>query len=255
MDLTVDHLSVRIGSATLVSNVSMSVPSGTWTCLLGPNGAGKSTLLRAIAGLIGSAGHIHIGGNDPRTVRARRRARMIALVPQAPVMPGDMVVRDYILLGRTAFVPLFGNENKHDLEVTDELIGRLDLNAFAERPLATLSGGERQRAVMARALAQQAPVLLLDEPTTALDIGHQQEVLELVSTLVREHGLTVVAALHDITLAGQYGDRIALLRAGQLVADGRPSDVLTADRVSELYGADVKIIEVDGHPVVVPVRP
>lgn len=255
MDLNVDQLSVRIGAATLVSDVSMSVPSGTWTCLLGPNGAGKSTLLRAIAGLVGSAGHIDIGGTDPRALRSRRRARMIALVPQAPMMPGDMVVRDYILLGRTAFVPLFGSEAEHDIEVTDELIERLDLNAFAERPLATLSGGERQRAVMARALAQQAPVLLLDEPTTALDIGHQQEVLELVSTLVREHGLTVVAALHDITLAGQYGDRIALLRAGQLIADGRPSDVLTADRVSELYGADVKIIEVDGHPVVVPVRP
>ena len=255
MKLTVTDLYVTYGSGTpVVDGVDFTVPSGTWTCLLGPNGAGKSTVLRAIAGLLPATGNISIGDVDPRRLSARRRARSVAFVPQSPVIPRDMSVADYVMLGRTAFIPLLAGETRRDREVTHTILEQLDLARFASRALGTLSGGELQRVVLARALAQEAPLLLLDEPTTALDIGHQQEVLELVSTLIRDRELTVVAALHDLTLAAQYADRLTLLSGGRVVADGVPADVLTAGSVAELYGADVKVIEIDGRPVVVPVR-
>jgi iron complex transport system ATP-binding protein len=162
-----------------------------------------------------------------------------------------MPVSSYVLMGRTPYIPYFGVESAHDLAVVDEVLARMELRDLASRPLGELSGGELQRAVLARALAQEAPVLLLDEPTSSLDIGHQHQVLELVDALRRERGLTIVSAMHDLTLAAQFADRLVLLADGRSVAEGDARSVLTEDVLARHYpGASVKVL-VDGEDIVV----
>ena len=165
-----------------------------------------------------------------------------------------MTVAEYVLLGRTPHLGYLARDGDGDREAAAEALHRLDLDSFAGRRLGTLSGGEQQRAVLARALAHQAPVLLLDEPTASLDIGRSQEVLELVDELRREQGLTVVATMHELTLAGQYADRLLLLDRGRVVASGEPREVLTEELVARHYGASVRIQQVAGGLVVVPAR-
>ena len=162
---------------------------------------------------------------------------------------------DYVLLGRTPHIGYFGAPTRHDRAMADDVIDRLDLGALATRRLGQLSGGERQRLVIARALATEAPILLLDEPTSALDIGHQQQALELVARLRAEHGLTVISAMHDLTLAGMYADRLALLHEGTVVAEGAVDEVLHADTLAEFYGVRVTVHrDPDGTVVVIPRR-
>jgi iron complex transport system ATP-binding protein len=171
-------------------------------------------------------------------------------MPQVPLMPAGMTIREYVLLGRTPYVSYAGREGRRDHAAVERALARLDLVDLAERELGTLSGGERQRVVLSRALAQEAPLLLLDEPTTALDAGRQQEALELIDELRLDAGLTVVAAMHDLTLAGQYAPRLMLLSGGRIVAQGAASEVLTEALVAEHYGARVRVIE----GAVIPVR-
>ena len=248
-------VSVKYGSSVAVQGFSDTVRPGEWLCLIGPNGAGKSSLLRSAAGLVKHEGGILVDGSPLNLRSARRRAALVAHVPQSPAMPDDMTAAEYVLLGRNPYVGYFGNESKHDRMMVARVIERLNLEDFAERRLGTLSGGERQRLVIARALAQEAPVMLLDEPTSALDIGHQQQALELVDSLRREHGFTVVSAMHDLTLAGLYSDRLALLHQGHCVATGPADQVLKAETLSEFYGVSVSVHhEPDGTVVVVPRR-
>ncbi len=188
------------------------------------------------------------GGDRRRSARARK----VAYVPQTPVIPPGMLVADYVLLGRTPHRGVFAVETANDRRIAAEVLARLDLDGFGDRSVQSLSGGERQRAVMARALAQQADVLLLDEPTTALDLGHQQDVLELVDALRRERGLTVIATLHDLTLAARYGDRIAILAQGRVAETGPPAEVLTVQNIAEHFGASVRIVDDPEGPVIVP---
>jgi iron complex transport system ATP-binding protein len=177
------------------------------------------------------------------------------MVPQHPVIPEGMAVFDYALLGRTPHIPAWGFERPSDEQRVIELLERLDLAELAERPLDRLSGGELQRAILARALAQDAAVLLLDEPTASLDLGHQQQVLDLVDELRREQGLAVLSALHDLTLAAQYADRLVLLRDGAVVAQGRSEEVITLDALKAHYGASVSVLrDEDGGIVVAPRR-
>ncbi|GAA3204989.1 ABC transporter ATP-binding protein [Nonomuraea roseoviolacea] len=247
--------SVRLGERRVLDRVDLSVRPGEWLAVLGPNGAGKSTLLKAVMGLLAHDGEITLGGRPARELRPRDRARLVAYAPQTPALPPDMTVFDYALLGRTPYIPYLGRESHHDREVTASVLDRLDLSGLATRRAGELSGGERQRAVLARALAQQAPVLLLDEPTTALDLGHQQQVLELVDRLRLADGLTVVTTLHDLTLAGQYADTLLLLADGRVAAAGRPAEVLTEDLVGRHFGAGVQVQPgPDGRPVVHLVR-
>jgi len=175
-------------------------------------------------------------------------------VPQDPLLPPDMTVGEYVLLGRSAHLGLLGRTGEADREAAAAAGERLDLGGLATRRLGELSGGERRRAVLARALAQDAPVLLLDEPTTALDVGRQQDVLELVGELRSERGLTVLGAMHDLTLAGQYADALALLDGGRLVVHGSPAAVLTEERIVRHYRARVRVTNVGARPVVVPAR-
>jgi len=253
--LVLDSLSVVLDGARILDGVSGSVDAGEWVTVIGPNGAGKSTLLRAVAGLVPRRGGVEIGGDDGSALARREIARRIALVPQLPSLPPQMTVAEYVLLGRTPHLGYFARESVHDFEVADAALARLDLVELAARRLGTLSGGERQRAVLARALAQEAPILLLDEPTNALDVGRGQQALELVDALRREAGLTVLAAMHDLTLAGQYADRLLLLDGGRVVAVGGVHDVLTDELIARHYGASVRVLHDDeGRFVVVPIR-
>jgi iron complex transport system ATP-binding protein len=253
--LELHDVGVAYGRATAVVSFSTTIRSGEWLGLIGPNGAGKSSLLRAVVGLVACRGEILVDGESLAAQSHRRRAQLIAYVPQDPLIPDDMSGAEYVLLGRSPYVGYFASPTRHDRDVVAGVLERLDLGGFAARRLGTLSGGERQRLVIARALAQEAPILLLDEPTAALDIGHQQQALELVARLRADHGLTVVSAMHDLTLAGMYSDRLNLLYEGQCVARGTGAEVLDADRLAEFYGVRVSVHhEPDGTVVVVPRR-
>ena len=241
--LLLDHVTVDLLGARVLDGVRLEAAAGTWTSLIGPNGAGKTTLLRAIAGSIAFEGRIAFGDVELARLRERDRARTVAVVPQQPERPAGMRVVDYALLGRSPYVPYLGREGRRDLAVVEAQLERLDLRRFADRPVTTLSGGEFQRAVLARALAQEAPLLLLDEPTSSLDLGHAQQVLELVDELRQERGLTVVSALHDLTTAGQFSDELVLFVGGQVVAAGTGDQVLTAPTIGTHYGADVHVID------------
>jgi iron complex transport system ATP-binding protein len=222
--------------------------------IIGPNGAGKTTLLRAIAGLVRHDGAIRLHGRVTSQLQRRELARQVAVVPQEPATPPWLTVAEYVLLGRTPYVGFLAQETRRDLEAAGRALDRLDLAPYADRPLGTLSGGEKQRAVVARALAQEAGVVLLDEPTSALDIGHQQQALELLDRLRAESGLTLVAAMHDLTTAGLYADRVLLVDGGRLVADGAPAEVFTEELLSRHYEASVEVLALDGRLAVVPRR-
>ena len=249
--VSVRALDVTLDGTHVLRGVDLAASTGEWVNVIGPNGAGKTTLLRALLGLVPFDGDIDIDGLSDHHRRVAR-ARKLAYVPQTPVIPPGMLVADYVLLGRTPHRGVFAAETANDRRIAVEILERLDLGGFGERAVQSLSGGERQRAVLARALAQQADVLLLDEPTTALDLGHQQDVLELVDALRRERRLTVIATLHDLTLAARYGDRIAILARGKVAETGPPTEVLTVQNIAAHFGATVRIVDDPEGPVIVP---
>jgi iron complex transport system ATP-binding protein len=245
-------VTVSYGRRRALDAFSDRIESGEWVGVIGPNGAGKSSLLRAAAGLVRHGGQISVDGADLGQTTDRDRASRVAYVAQNPLIPDDMSVFDYVLLGRTPYVGWFGTESVHDREVAGAVIDRLRLTGFADRMLGTMSGGERQRVVIARALAQEAPVLLLDEPTSALDIGHQQQALELVTELRERQHITVISAMHDLTLAGTYTDRLVLLDQGRVVASGAARDVLTPERLGEVFHVCVTVdVDADDDTVIV----
>jgi iron complex transport system ATP-binding protein len=247
-------VTVTLGEKTVLDGIDLDVARGEWLSIVGPNGAGKTTLLRYFAGLVGGGGTLSIDGRPASTLTRRQRAQLVALVPQTPIVPDGACVFDYVLLGRTPHLRPLAMEGPADLAAVQEAIERLELGPFVERVVSTLSGGERQRVLIARALAQGSPLVLLDEPTTALDVGHQQQVLELVDRLRRDRGLTVVSTMHDLTLAGQYAERLVLIDEGRTVVSGSASEVLTEANLARYYGARVRIIHDSGHPVVLPLR-
>lgn len=230
----------------VVHDVDLEVRPGEWLGLIGPNGAGKSTLLGAMAGLREHRGTVVVGGGR------RPSGTDIALVPQTPTLPEGMTVAEYVLLGRTAHLGWLARESGHDRSVVSSVLRRLDLVGFAERPVVSLSGGEAQRAVVARALAQQSPLLLLDEPTSALDLGHQVAVLALVDDLRRADGLAVIAAMHDLSGAARFADRLVLMDLGRVVAEGDPATVLDPELLSQTYGTPLTVRRIDGELVVLP---
>lgn len=247
-------LSAAYGRTRVLDNIRLTVEPGGWLAVIGPNGSGKSTLLRSVLGLQDHDGVVRIDGVDTSGMRRRERARQVAYAAQLPVLPEVVSTRDYVTLGRTPHRALLAAPRAVDRQIVAEVMERLEIGALAERPLRTLSGGEQQRAVLARALAQQPRVLLLDEPTAALDLGHAQQVLDLVDSLRRQDGLTVLSTLHDLTLAGQYADRLALLSRGRVVAEGSPADVLTAAALQNHYGARARVVDGPDGPAVLPVR-
>jgi iron complex transport system ATP-binding protein len=254
MSVVIERLSAGYGSTEIISGLDLRVAGGEWLGLIGPNGAGKSTLLGAIAGIVTISGEIEVEGRSRSDLNHRELARMIALVPQHPILPFGMTVTDYVLLGRTPYLPIFGAEGPADLDAVAAAMTMLELDELRSRPVSDLSGGEQQRAVLARALAQEPAVLLLDEPTTALDIGHRQQALELISDARRERSLTVLAAMHDLTLAGQFAERIVLMAQGEIVADGSAAEVVTTDNVRRYYDAYVDVVPTPDGVAVIPRR-
>lgn len=248
-------ITVRYEGACAVDDVSLVVDEGEWVSLIGPNGAGKSSLLRAVASLTPHDGTVVLDGARIDHLSHRRYARLVAFVPQKPELPAGMSVLEYTMLGRTPHIGYLGVESDSDRILCADLLARLGIPHLADRSLPTLSGGELQRAALARALAQQAPVLLLDEPTSALDLGNRVNALELVDALRREYRLTVISVMHDLTLAGQFSDRLALLVDGRLDAVDDPTVVLQEERLSRAFGGRVRVLRGDdGDLVVAPAR-
>ena len=253
--ISISELSASYDGTQVVHDLSFEIEEGSWLTMIGPNGAGKTTVLRAIAGLLDFDGDVRIGTESVGPMPRRKLSKLVAYVPQRPVIPMGATVADYVLMGRNPYIPYLSSESRTDLEAVAGVLGRLDLEEFAGRAVTQLSGGEVQRAVLARALAQQAPVLLLDEPTSALDVGHQQQVLELVDRLRREEGLTVVSTMHDLTMAGQYSEEFVLLDRGRAVAQGTAEEVLRADLIERHFGASVEVVANGAGVMVVPTRP
>lgn len=252
--ITARGLGVRYDGRVALAGVDLTVAAGEWAALVGPNGAGKTSLLRALAGTVPCTGAVAVGGAARRGMPRRRWARLVATVVQQPVLPGAMTAAEYVLLGRTPHLGYLAAEGPGDVAAALGALERLDAGALATRPLGSLSGGERQRVVLARALAQETEVLLLDEPTASLDIGHEQQVLDLVEGLRRERGIAVVSALHDLTLAAQYADRLVLLDGGRVVAEGPAEAVLTPEAMLRFSGARVALLRGPGGEMVVAPR-
>jgi iron complex transport system ATP-binding protein len=236
---------VSYGAAVALDGITEQAQAGEWLAIIGPNGAGKTTLLQAVARQVSYTGQVEVCGQPTARMPRKKLARLIAYVPQLPQLPPDMTVGDYVLLGRTPHIGYLRVETAADRRVCAELLGRLTLSTMAGRPLATLSGGELQRAVLARALAQEAPVLLLDEPTSALDLGRRVDALELIDELRRERSLTIMSAVHDLTLAGQFADRLLLLDRGRIAAAGPPASVLRESELAQHFGPGVQVLRTE----------
>lgn len=247
-------VSVELGGERVVRDLTLEVSAGAWLSLIGPNGAGKTTLIRTLGGAIAHTGTTSIAGRDVHDLNVRDRARSVAVVPQHPVIPPGMRVFDYVVLGRAAHQGLRCSPSVLDRRRAVAVLQRLELESFGGRRVDTLSGGERQRVVLARALVQDTPLLVLDEPTAALDVGHQLDVLELVADLRTERELTVVTTVHDLSVAGQFADVVAVLADGRLVAHGAPADVLTPDTIGAHWGVDATTEVDDDGGVTVTVR-
>ncbi len=252
-ELLAEGLRAGYGRREVLRVIDLALRSGEVVAVVGPNGAGKSTLLRCLAGLIRpSAGRVTLDGIDLRSLGRAAIARRIAVVPQVFETLFPFTVREIVGLGRTARLGRLGIPRAEDARAVDRAIAELDLAALADRPIDTLSGGERQRAVLAMALAQEADVLLLDEPTVHLDPAHQRETLDLVRSLARGRGLVVAAVLHDLNLAGALCARVVVLDGGRVVRDGPPAAVLDAPTVGQVFGAGLEVGERAGVPYVLP---
>ena len=250
------NVSVRYGLEPVLDQLDITIESGSWVSVIGPNGAGKSTLLRTLVGLTPFDGSVTIDGRPVDRMRRRELARSLGYVAQTPELPAGMSVFDYVMLGRTPHRSYLGTGTNQDLAIVRDVLSLLDLERLAARPVASVSGGEAQRAAIARAVAQRAPVLLLDEPTSSLDIARQQEVMNLIDSLRATEGFTVISTMHDLTLAGQYADRLLLLADGSIRGDGSPREVLTTEAIERHYGAYVRVVaDSDGAITVVPLRP
>jgi iron complex transport system ATP-binding protein len=253
--LQLRDVSVRFGERTALAHVDLTVPRGEFLALAGPNGSGKTTLLRAVLGLLAShEGVIELFGAPADRLKVADRARHIAWVPQEESPRDNVRLFDYVLYGRFAYHGPLDAETGEDRAIALRALAEVGLADRATDGILSLSGGERQRAVLARALAQTTPVLLLDEPTAHLDIAHQLDLFGRVRRLVRERAVTVVAAVHDLNLAARYADRIVVLSRGRLVADGPPATVLTEELLARVWGisADLRRDPRTGIPYLIP---
>ncbi|MEU1827486.1 ABC transporter ATP-binding protein [Streptomyces abikoensis] len=252
------ELTLAYEERTVVEGLDLDVPDGRVTVIVGPNACGKSTLLRALGRLLKPArGSVLLDGEELARIPTRRVAQSLGLLPQTPVAPEAITVADLVARGRQPHQRWWQQWSEDDERAVADAMARTDVAALADRQVDELSGGQRQRVWIAMALAQETDLLLLDEPTTYLDISHQVEVLDLVRRLNHERGRTVVAVLHDLNQAARYADHLVAMKAGRVVAEGRPSEVVTAELVREVFGLEAVVVEdpVTGGPMVVPGRP
>ena len=253
--LKVQSLSVSYGLYQALKDVTLQVEKGEILALIGPNGSGKTTLIRAASGVLKPvSGKVLADGKEVSHLPPAHCARYIAVVPQARNLPESFTVRQTVILGRTPYLDWLGHPGPKDWERVHWAMQRTDTLELGERRIGELSGGEQQRVLLARALAQDTPILLLDEPTAHLDLHHQANLLSLVHDLAGERGLAVLMALHDLNLAGLYADRVALLVQGRLQALGTPAEVLTAPQLEEAYRVPLSVIPHPeyGTPLILP---
>jgi len=253
--LEIRDLTLSYGERVALRDVSLALAGGELLGVVGPNASGKTSLLRAITGVISPRrGEVRLDGSPVHRLSQRELARRVAVVPQNPSLPEAFTALEVVLMGRTPHLGLLQSEGRADWAAVRRALEETDALHLADRRIGELSGGERQRVLVARALAQEAPLLLLDEPTAHLDVGHQAEVLELVQRLCYREGKAVLAVVHDLTLAAQYCDRLAMLSEGRLVACGSPHEVLSPELLASVYRTRVWVFAhpLSGRPVVTP---
>ena len=253
--LEADRVSFAYGARAVLSEVSLTLRPGERVGVIGPNGSGKTTLVRILSGVLAPrAGGVRLDGTGLAGHRRRDLARAIAVMPQDPALEFPFTALEVVLMGRAAYLPRLGFPRAHDVGIARAAMARLDVAGLEDRPLDQLSGGERQRVLLARALAQEPRVLLLDEPTTHLDLRHQAGIHDVVAELARERGVGVVSVLHDLNLAALYCDRLVLLAGGRVACEGSPAEVLTPAVLGAAYGTEVYVgtHALTGGPIVLP---
>lgn len=253
--LTAESLSLGYGGREIVSGLSVAMPPGQFTVIVGANACGKSTLLRGLARLLKpNAGAVYLDGKSIHQIPTRDVAQLLGMLPQAPVAPEGILVADLVGRGRYPHQGWFRRWTGADDEAVAAALAATGTGALAAQPLDTLSGGQRQRVWIAMALAQQTDLLLLDEPTTFLDIAHQIEVLDLIAELV-EGGRTVGAVLHDLNLACRYADHMIAMKEGRIVAEGPPAAIVTEALVEEVFGLKARVVPdpISGAPLIAPI--
>ena len=253
--INANDISLAYDDVTIIKQLSTTIQTGEVTTLVGPNGCGKSTLLRGFARLLKpKAGEVLLDGKAIHSLPTKELAKQLGILPQSPVAPEGLTVYELVAQGRYPHQGFFKQWSAQDEKITREAIATTNMIEFADRPLDTLSGGQRQRAWIAMALAQRTTMLLLDEPTTFLDVGYQLEVMELVEKLNRERNMTILLVLHDLNQAARYSDRMIVLREGDIFADGSPNEVLTAELLAEVFNVHATILNDPGSgaPICVP---
>ncbi len=253
-----EGISTGYGAHVVSQRLSLSIETRSRTALVGPNGSGKSTILKTLARLIAPlTGAVYLNGQDINRLPTRQVARQMAILPQVHDVPAELTVLELVEQGRFPHVGTLGMLRRQDDAAIEEAVRLTRLEDFVHRPLDTLSGGERQRAWVALALAQRTDILLLDEPTTFLDIGHQLELLQLVSSLNRARGVTLVMVLHDLNHAARFSDRMVAMSGGEVVADGTPGEVLTPGLLRDCFGVEASVVTDPrtGSPMCIPYFP
>lgn len=245
--IKVNSVHLAYGSQKILRDITFSVSAGEVVGLVGPNGAGKTTLIRAISGLLKpSSGGITVANDNVFNISNKELAKMISVVPQAEQTGGAFLVRNVISLGRTPYMNWLGQSTEKDSEAVDVAMLHTGIEDLGDRRLAELSGGERQRVLLARALAQETPILLLDEPTSNLDLVHQGSFLSLISELARQKNLAVLMALHDLNLVSSFADRVIMIADQTIIAEGLATEVLTAENIMAAY--QTSAVEIIAHP-------
>ena len=240
--ISVKNLSVSYENNTIIENMSLSIPKGKISIIIGANGCGKSTILKTISRINKpNSGDIFINNKNIKKVKERDIAKEVAFLPQGPVCPSGLTVRELVAFGRFPHQKMIGGLNTHDKEVIDWAIKETGLSEFADREVENLSGGQRQRAWIAMTLAQETEIIMLDEPTTYLDMSYQLEVLEVLQKLNREKKITVVIVLHELNNACRFADNIIGLKKGKIICEGRPIEVITKENLKEIYGIDATL--------------
>jgi iron complex transport system ATP-binding protein len=253
--LKINNLSVFYGDRQILHEIQLEVHSGEIVALLGPNGAGKSTLIRSISGVIPIRdGNIFVDQKDVTSLSTMERARHISVVPQAVSIPPAFTVWETVLLGRTPYLNFLGQTSAKDEAIARQALEQVDVLHLIEKRMNEISGGEQQRVLLARTLAQDTPILLMDEPTTHLDISHQIDLLKLITKQAREKSLTVLIALHDLNLASMFADRIAIVQNGLLCVAGTPQETLTSEIINSVYNVPVHVVShpQTGAPFIIP---
>jgi len=254
--LTGQHLTVSYKGHKVIADLSLTLNAGEICVLLGANGCGKSTLLKTLAGALQPVqGEVQLKGQPLHSLSARERARQLAFLPQHPNAPDTLTVRELVLLGRHPFRHPLLPASRKDREIVEEVLAQLGLDELAERKLGALSGGQRQRAWLGMTLAQQSDILMLDEPTSFLDLAHQYELMQLIRQQNRQQGTTIIMVLHDLNQAFEFADRLIFLREGQIIADGSPQQTASSALIREVFGLETLVMPhpQQAHPVCLPV--